>query len=399
LIRGKEGDPEPDQFDVFEFQRWLIDLYQKFEVPTPPCEPGFERNAAGVCVPSPCPPGFTRNATGECVRDDRTNGCPEGFTPNAAGECVPIDDTTTTTTTTTPRDDGFAGLEGVLPGGFGEPQFDDPGGALLEDLIKIQIDRLFQDRDDPATQQLIQTLQGQFETTDASLERLLADIGLRIDELREAPFSRGEEELFRTSALDRISSQQDAATNRLLEEFGALGRAPTSGVNAELLRQLSSDFASQRTGAETDFAVQAANIRNQRLDQALGLSGQLQGLDRARRAERTGLAGQLSTIEQLIQSDEDTRQREALATAGLLSELPERRLQLALQTLGQGSGPTSLFSALSQFVNLGQGQQNLALQAQQLRDQANQFNQANYGSLFTGLGGLFSDIFDSGTTG
>jgi hypothetical protein len=328
--------------------------------------PGSEENTTASSTASSSAAAAAAQSSGTALAGTSTALSPEFFgrPPSAEIDAVPLSD-------------------------FGGPQFDDPGAALLEDLLKVRIQELFQPVENPALSTLIQTLQGHFDTSDTQLSRLLEDIGVRVDELRADPFTRGEEELFRTRALDKISSTQDADTRRLLEVFGSLGRAPTSGVNAEMLRRQAVAFGGQRTQAESAFAIASAQLKNQRLDQALGLSGQLRNLDMARRGERVNLSTQLAAIEQQIAGQEQARRREAITSASALSEMPERRLQLALAALDRAPAPASQFANFAQLAQTSQGQQGLALQLQQLQQQQQQFNAQSSAQFFAGLAGLF----------
>ncbi len=311
---------------------------------------------------------------------------------------------------------------------FGGPQFLDPGTAVLEDLLKLRLGELFAQRDNPGIQQQLNFLQGQVEVPDPFFSNLIHDIGTRmgqlqtpgqlqsdveqrIAQLREAPFSAGEEELIRTEALDRIGRTQDSAERRLLEQVGALGRAPTSGANADLLRLQGQEFTSQRADAERAFGLRAAEERQRRLnqalelrqfmdadergrlDQALGLSGQLQQLGQGRRDEQIDAANIIAAIEEQVRLQEEGRRREAVSLAGMLSGLPERRLQLAMSALGTQAPPPPLFDSLAQLMGLNQNQQQLALQAQIAAQNAAAQRRSDRSGLALGLGGLIPTIF------
>ena len=251
-------------------------------------------------------------------------------------------------------------IPGIPIEDFGLPQFDDPGTALLEDLAKARVQELLQPFENPA------------------LKSLIDDITSRINELRGPVFSAEDENLLRTASLDRIGRLEDQARQRALEELGTFGRAPTSGLNLQVLRDISESFNQQRTGAEASFGQYAIGERQRRLDQALGLSGQL------------------AEIPRTLSADEATRRREALATAGLLSELPERRLQLALATLGQQPPPPSLFANLAQLVSLGQGQQRIDLLNQQFLTDQDRFRQQNLFSFIGSLASLIPSLVSGG---
>jgi hypothetical protein len=165
-------------------------------------------------------------------------------------------------------------------------------------------------------------------------DRLLQELGLRQQQLRAPVFSDVEENLIRTKALDRISRLQDQAEARQFEQLGALGRAPTSGVNVEVLRGLNEEFNRLRSQAEGDFGRFAIGERQRRLDQALGLGQERLGVEETeiqRRQQRLnealGLGGQRLGVEETEIQRQQRRQREALGLGEQRRGLEEAEIQ------------------------------------------------------------------------
>jgi len=354
------------------------------------------------------------------------------------------------------------GSDGVVPGpdtsipgvpinDLGAPQFDDPGTAILEDLAKARLNELFSPVNDPARQQLsdlLQTLTDRYgqplrnPEVDAQIAKIrerigalddpflgLGDYESRVEELQGPVFSASDENLLRTQSLDRIARQQDEEEARALEVFGGLGRERSSGVNAEILNQLGQFFSGQRAEAEGEFARYAIDERQKRQDQAINLLDRIRSItDRradqslqlgegirqleegeltradTRALQQTGFAEALAQLTQGTRQEEQQRRREGLSIAGLLSDLPANRLQLALATLGTQPPPPPLFGQLAQLLNAGQGQGQLGLGLAGLQNQgalinqnANQQFQGGLGSFLAGLGNLFPGSSSSPT--
>ncbi len=311
-----------------------------------------------------------------------------------------------------PVGSGPGGGPGRGPGGFepdsfripgsgvdtGGQTFDDPNTQLLEQLLRERLGRLGEPVNDPARDQLarlLQTATDRFTNPQRNpeVDTLIADLRARMDELRGAPFSAEEENIIRTGALDRISGGQDVAEQRLLEVLGSMGRLGTSGVNAQLVADQARQFDTQRSQAEGEFGRFAVSERQRRQDQALALGDAIRQLEESEIArveedllQALGTAQSLFGVSMGTRGEEADRSREAMSLAGILAGMPERRLQLALQTLGMGPGPSDLTNPLLSLLGLGLDSQRLGLQHQQAG-----FNRsAAFGSAFGSLGNLLN---------
>jgi len=196
------------------------------------------------------------------------------------------------------------------------------------------------------------------------------------------PYTGAEWEAYRTQALDPIEADRTAAKQRALARLSQQGVDPSSGIGQALLAEVDRGFDAMRAGAQGDLAIKRVEDRRERDQEiyevytalnALLTNRQLTGVDLgmsatdaqrgrlalgastygtladilpARAAQQLGAAGQLSDLSGSVRGEEETRRSQAIALQGILAELPERRLQLALSTLGQGESPGSMVSSL-----------------------------------------------------
>ena len=240
-----------------------------------------------------------------------------------------------------------------LGGDFGGSMFDDPGTALFEDMLKARIQELGSEPDDPR------------------LEQFFSDLDARVQELRGDPFSAEEEDQIRTRSLDQIGRNQDAAEARALEVLGSLGRAGTSGVNANVIAELADQFNQARAGAEQDFSEFALGERQRRRGLAFDL-------------QREG-----QTLESLIEERRQQRRREQQSVASILAGLgPQRFAEAAAflnglpapQPLSQQYAPL-LAQGNQALINTQNDRLNASLRAQQAGAAA--------GDLGAGIAGAF----------
>jgi hypothetical protein len=206
-------------------------------------------------------------------------------------------------------------------------------------------------------------------------------------------------------ALEPMEADRQAAIQRSKERLGAMGHGKTSGTFVEAFDLVDRDFDRRRGEVQRDLAIYEREQDNARRREALGYGAErtdVQGREierqRAEQAERrrealsygserrnlhaseldreTGRYGQALTMAEALsnlsgqqRSEQDARMREALTYVSLFPEMDERRLRLAMETLGLSSGmanPSSIFSTLS----------NLSAQANAAAAQGRQENAA-----------------------
>jgi hypothetical protein len=318
----------------------------------------------------------------------------------------------------------------------------DPARQQYADLIQQYIQSLSQT--DPAITNLIGSLESQaknylthsaFETIgNEEISRLAgldpqyqAAANKRLGQLEADPYTGAEWEMYRTATLDPIERDRTAARDRALAEISARGFDPQSGIAQQMLREVDRAFDENRAREQgnlgrarveqrmarqgeafdaqtamdallnsrrtqrTDLAQTLADWTANRGERAAQLYGTLAEIPTARAQQQLQGAQTLDALSQSVRGEEQSRRSEALALQGLLAELPERRLQLALATLGEGSTPESMMNSLAQLAGLSNQRQ--ATSAAQ-----SQANWTGIGSLASLIGSLFNKPNTQATT-
>lgn len=358
--------------------------------------------------------------------------------PGGAGSVVPgmgttavgdygIPGTGTYTTSDEFTDPTTANLEALLNFRVNElnTTVNDPARQQYADLLQQYITSLSET--DPALTNLVGSLESQaqnyltpsaFESIgNEEISRLAtldptyrAAADQRLSQLQSDPYTGAEWEMYRTGVLDPIEQDRKAAQDRAMAEMSQRGIDPSSGIGQQMLLEVNRQFDQSRAVEQGNLGRARVEQRQANQAEAFNVQTALEALLNSRRSQRTDLAQTLAdwtanrgeratqlygtlaeiptaraqqqlqgaqTLESLSQSvrgEEQSRRSEALALQGLLAELPERRLQLALATLGQGSTPESMMGSLTSLASLSN--QRAATQAAQ--------SQANW----TGMGSL-----------
>lgn len=202
---------------------------------------------------------------------------------------------------------GGGGLFGVgLPGS----QFSDPHTQTLENLLLSRINS-------------IQT------GNDEGLQRLMAYLNQRFNDLQGPGYTGAENEVINTRALEPIERDRSAARRRAIERLSARGITPDSGIGQQLLQEIDNQFDAMRSGAQSDLTMNELGRREGRFGRAEGIAGSMYEIPQA-------------------------RAREALGYAGALADLGPQRLRLAMQALGSGGSPESMFQNLMSLARLNQ---------------------------------------------
>lgn len=141
---------------------------------------------------------------------------------------------------------------------------------------------------------------------DPSTKRLEEYVNQLIGHLQQPPYTGPEQEVLRTQALEPIERDRTAAHQRALNNIGARGFDPTSGIAQELLNNVDRTFDTSRASAQNQLAY--------------------------------------NTIGQ-----QHANQQEVLNLLGLLYQLPNQATQQALAVLGMGPNPNSLFNSYAQM--------------------------------------------------
>ena len=303
-----------------------------------------------------------------------------------------------------------ANFEGILNARIQELMagVSDPARQQYADLLQQFITSM--STADPAISDLISSLQGLAGATEQAspFEQMAptvaqqhmtqdptyqAAINTYLQKLSGDPYTGAEWEAYRTNALDPIEADRQAARQRALARVSDQGIDQGSGIAQALLQDVDRGFDQSRAGAQNDLAMARVEDRRGRDREIFDIQGALQelltnrqltglgvaddyygamtgrmGLNAqtrgtladilpARSQQQLGAAERLSGLSGSVRSEEEARRSAAIALQGLLAELPERRLQLALATLGQGEAPGSMVNSLLNLAGMNNASQ------------------------------------------
>lgn len=214
------------------------------------------------------------------------------------------------------------------------------------------------------------------DQTSAAVQRLTDLVNQRIAKLQGPAYTGTEQEILRTQALDPIERDRQAARQRALENIGARGFDPSSGIAQDLLNQVDRGFDTSRASAQNELGYRQIAEQRSREQEAQQLLESLTQLPQAtapydQEQQRllqylaqlpdAAARGDLDFINSVYALINQPGQQ-GLATSALLADLPVQRTQLALQTLGQGGSPMSAFSGAAQLLQNTQANRYLANQ-------------------------------------
>lgn len=287
---------------------------------------------------------------------------------------------------------GGGGTSFTTPGlpGIGVPgnQFNDPYSMLLEQILGGRINELFQPVSDAMRQQYGEAMQRRANALSAAepqYQQLLDFLQKRFEELQGPGYTGAENEVLRTQALDPVERDRTAAKQRMTEQLAARGITPDSGIFQDAMRQVDQAFDGIRAQQQTGLASQELARREDRSQRAAQIGGTLVDIPQARAREQLDVFAALEGLSRSVRAEEEARRREAITYAGALADLPVQRLQLALQALGQGGNPDSMFRNLLGVAGLNQ---NAAL-----------MNQQQSAGLWSGLGSIAAILAAGGGGG
>ena len=213
--------------------------------------------------------------------------------------------------------------------------FSDPSTKLLEGLLTQQMQALEAQRTEQTKRNA--ALQARMPAIQASTDELLKYLQQRSGQLQQGPYTGTEQEILRTQMLEPIERDRTAAQKRAVEQIGARGLEPTSGIAQELLNQVNQGFDRTRAAAQGDLAyrtVAEQRSRQQEAQQLLSLIPQVQ------RAAATGDLDFLMSLDAALNAS----RQQAVPLAVMNQRLPSQALADALGTMGMGPGADSLFN-------------------------------------------------------
>lgn len=251
---------------------------------------------------------------------------------------------------------GGAGAGGGLQSGY-SPQFSDPLTRQYEQLLQTQT-RLYQSQQ--AAMQQEAARQGQVrQQTAAAVDKLTAFMNQRVDRLQQPAYTDSEANIIKTRLLDPLEADRDASQKRTLNNVGARGFDPTSGIAQSMFQDVNREYDKTRSRVHGDVAYEQIQEQRSREQEAQEL---MQYLTQLPQAAARGDLGFVDYLHNLVSQPG----QQALGTSALLSDLPIQRTQLALQALGLGGQPQS---GVNGVLGLMQNSQtNRALNQQQSSD-------------------------------
>jgi hypothetical protein len=146
-----------------------------------------------------------------------------------------------------------------------------------------------------------------------------------------------------------MERDRQASRQRALQQISDRGMDPTSGIALQLLNDVDKAYDQSRAGAQNKLAydqIQEQRSREQEAQQLLQYLTQLP--DAIAR-------GDLDFV-QYLNSLMNQPTEQMIGYGATLADLPDKRLQMALQTLGMGPAPASLMSGVQGMINSQQAE-------------------------------------------
>ena len=228
------------------------------------------------------------------------------------------------------------------------PQFSDPGTNNLERLLMAQSQALETQRANQGAAN--QGIRGQMTEAQAAQQRLTDYLSKRAGQLQGPAYTGTEQEVLRTQLLDPIERDRTAANQRALQNIGARGLDPTSGIAMELQNNVNRGYDQQRAQAQGDLAYRTINEQRSRQQEAQSLLGMIPQVQRA------GASGDLQLLQALDAAMNAPRQQQ-VGYATILQHLPAQAQQEALAAMQMGPTPDSIFKQAMGIYDIQQQQQ------------------------------------------
>lgn len=243
--------------------------------------------------------------------------------------------------------------------------FNDPLTKQYEQLLQQQMG-LYQQQQATMQQQAQEAAQRRAATADA-VKRLTEYTNQRVSKLQAPAYTGSEQEVLRTQLLDPLERDRQAARKRALETISGRGYELDSGVAQQLLLEVDRAFDEQRTRAQGTVASRQIEEQRSREQEAQQL---LQYLSQLPDAQARGDLDFVNYTQGLINQPG----AQSLTTGQLLADLPTKRLNDALATLGMSP---SMSGAGSNSIQLLQQLQNQRyMQQRQWADYFGQIGQS-----------------------
>lgn len=225
--------------------------------------------------------------------------------------------------------------------------FNDPLTKQYEQLLSAQIG-LYQQQQQQMQEQARQAAERRAATA-AAVERLTGYTNQRVAKLQAPAYTGAEQEILRTQLLDPLERDRTAANQRALQQIGARGFDPSSGIAQQLLQDVNRAYDEQRTRAQGTIASRQIEEQRGRDQEAQQLMQYLAGLpDATARGDLDFVNYTQGLINQPGQ--------QAMTVSQLLADLPTKRLNDALATLGVAPSMSGAGTNAAQLLQLLQNQ-------------------------------------------
>lgn len=231
--------------------------------------------------------------------------------------------------------------------------FNDPLTKQYEQLLQQQM-ALYQQQQTTMQQQAAAAEQRRSATTEA-VKRLTEYANQRVTKLQGPAYTGSEQEVLRTQLLDPLERDRQAARQRALETISSRGYELDSGVAQQLLQEVDRAFNEQRTRAQGTIASRQIEEQRGREQEAQQL---LQYLAMLPDATARGDIDFVAYLQNLIAQPG----QQAVVTGQTLADIPTKRLNDALATLGMSP---SMSGANTNSIQLLQNLQNQRYMQQQ----------------------------------
>jgi hypothetical protein len=279
----------------------------------------------------------------------------------------------------TPISGTLGGSQGIDFGITGPYGYDDPSTQQLEEFLRLLIDDKTNPIDDPARNEYANALRQRFlsivepgsgvNAGATSLDQQLQDA---IAQLTNPALTENDRARLENRALEPMERDRQIRLQQQKEQLAARGLGESSGIITEALAGVDRDFDRRRGEVQRDLSIYEREQQDARRRDAIGFGTQRRDVlateldrERGRYGEALTMAEALSNLSGQQRGEQDARMREALTYISLFPEMDERRMRLAMETLGMSNGMASGQSIFSTLSNLQQQAQAAAQQGQQ----------------------------------
>jgi hypothetical protein len=256
---------------------------------------------------------------------------------------------------------GAAGMNFGIDGEYG---YDDPNTQKLEEFLRLMIDDKTNPINDPARNEYANALRQRFRSliapgsgANAGASALDSQLQQAIAQLTNPEMQANEMSRLENRALEPLERDRQAAIQRETQRLASMGHGEGSGTFIEAIDRINRQFDQRRGEVQRDLSIYDSEQIDSRRKDALGFGKERRDVIGTELDRETGRYGQALTMAEALsnlsgqqRNEQDARMREALTYVSLFPEMDERRLRLAMETLGMSSGMAnapSIFNTLS----------------------------------------------------